>query len=547
MSKMLFPNGTEAEIAEYKEQIIPDYRGNPLIEALPPIMDRIEVIDKLAVYPAYSESERMLEAHYRYHCIQRLFQYFQPLSVTLELESKISRIIRGGYLCRNPYNPEFIRTINEEYKSITANGDINNTQLFNSTASSFTIIGCSGIGKSSSINRILSTYPQIIVHSDYKGKNFSMYQVVYLKLDTAFDGSIKGICLEIMDKLDNLLGTSYYKRFITGRISTNAMLPVISKICRQCSLGVIILDEIQHLSMAKSGGSQKVLNFFVTLINLGFPVVMIGTPKATGIISGEFRQARRSEGAGGMILSRIEKDETFCLLLEGLWEYQWTRKFVPINEEFIDTMYDLSMGITDIIIKIFIMTQIRAISSGKEEISVALMKQVADENLKLVQPMIKALKSGNINKIAKFDDIADVNIDGFIRAEYSKIDLSRKVKELQQMHKQSQENSKEVIKEQVIMRLAELDIDYKKTEKYVEKVMNSESVELNVNSVMKQTLKEILNEEKQVNRQSKKIEVKKNDMRFMVKEGKKNNITAYQVLKNEGYIKDFNSIFERVG
>ena len=43
-------------------------------------------------------------------------------------------------------------------------------------------------------------------------------------------------------------------------------------------LGLLVIDEIQHLNQAKSGGAEKMLNFFLQLMNtLGLPVVLIGT------------------------------------------------------------------------------------------------------------------------------------------------------------------------------------------------------------------------------------------------------------------------------
>ena len=53
------------------------------------------------------------------------------------------------------------------------------------------------------------------------------------------------------------------------------------------AIGLLVIDEIQHLSVNKSGGAEKMLNFFVTLVNtVGLPVVMVGTPKARFIFEG---------------------------------------------------------------------------------------------------------------------------------------------------------------------------------------------------------------------------------------------------------------------
>lgn len=40
-------------------------------------------------------------------------------------------------------------------------------------------------------------------------------------------------------------------------------------------LGVLVIDEIQRLNLAKSGGAEKMLNFFTQLVNsVGVPVVI---------------------------------------------------------------------------------------------------------------------------------------------------------------------------------------------------------------------------------------------------------------------------------
>jgi hypothetical protein len=48
--------------AKYIAQVIEDYKGNPFIEALPPIMPSAEAaVNALSVKPVYSEAERELE------------------------------------------------------------------------------------------------------------------------------------------------------------------------------------------------------------------------------------------------------------------------------------------------------------------------------------------------------------------------------------------------------------------------------------------------------------------------------------------------------
>lgn len=506
-------------------------------------MDKMEVIDKIAVYPSFSEGERLLKPHLRYHIIQRLFSYFQPLSIHLELESKISRLLRQGYIPRNPYNPNLVKNIYEQHKAISNNTEINHSEWFRSTASSFTIIGTSGVGKTTSLNKTLSLLPRVIIHNNYKGSKISLYQLVWIKLDCPYDGSIKGLCLDFFAKVDNILGTSYYAKYSTGRVSTNAMIPAISIICRQCSIGMIVLDEIQHLSMGRSGGANKVLNFIVTLINtVGVPVVLVGTPKSLPFLQGEFRQARRSEGVGGIVWNRMEKDDSFKLLLEGIWDYQWVKKPSTLNEEFIDIMFTESMGITDICIKLFIMAQIRAISSGKEEITVSLIKKVAEENLKFVKPMLDGIRSGNLSKMVQYSDIVEINIESFLNNEISKININGKLKEIREIKKSEEIKSIKKIEEEAILKLLDLDVDEKIAIKSVTDYLKVNR-EATVSDVVRSVLK-ILGDETtaQDNKKSVPKSYGIDDLRAVVKEGRVQGLSPYKALRESGFIKEIESI-----
>ena len=46
--------------ADYMEQVLPEYNGNPLIEALPDIMSAEETLSCLTRTPAYNQGERNL-------------------------------------------------------------------------------------------------------------------------------------------------------------------------------------------------------------------------------------------------------------------------------------------------------------------------------------------------------------------------------------------------------------------------------------------------------------------------------------------------------
>jgi hypothetical protein len=540
------PYGITAVTADYKEQVIEEYKGNPLIEALPPIFSKFEVVDKLAVYPYFDEEERTYESHYRAHLIQRLFQYFQPLSIHLDLESRISRILRQGYLSRNPISTNYVRNFHKGYDAIESKDiALLNNEEFNTVACGFSIIGPSGIGKTTAIRRVFSTIPQVIVHSEYCGRKLNMHQLVWLKLDCPYDGSIKSLCNNFFISLDNILGTNYYKKFSNGRVAANTMLPVMCQLALHNNLGILIIDEIQHLSLAKSGGAEKMLNFFCTLVNsMNIPVILVGTNKAMSIIQSDFRQARRGVGnQGNMIFDRMQKDENWNLVVEGMWDYQWTRKVTGLTQELNDALYEESCGIPDLLIKLYALAQIRSISKGTEEVNVKIIKEVAQECLQPVKPMLDALKSGNINKIIKYEDISPINIDDFLNKEVNSISLNNKIKELQNLKRKKLEESIENKKEQAILKLIELDIEYNKAKKYINKIIEEMGESIEVKELVKEAYRLTLgNESQNITKNNKSKNIKssnKNDLRFLVAEGKKNGLTAYEALKNIGHIKNY--------
>lgn len=405
------------EKARYLEQVIPEYQGNPMIEALPEIWAGETVVEMLSEDAPYHDGERMLDAHYRMHCIQRLFHYFQPLEQHIDIEQRISRCIRQGYLNRNPLSREYAKTLADGYEALSDRKGYQSIQGFRPNASGFTIIGMSGVGKSTAVEKILSLYPQCIEHSCYCGQPLIVTQIVWLKLDCPHDGSIKGLCFQFFDAVDRAVGTDYFPRYTKARYTADVLMVLMTQLVNLYQIGILVIDEIQHLSLAKGGGSEKMLNFFVTLVNtIGIPVVMIGTAKAMSILQSEFRQARRGSGQGDLLWDRMQNDMSWKVFAISMWRHQWTREKVPLTSEMRDALYEESQGIIDIAVKLYAMVQVKAITAGKETFSEKDFHVAAAEKLGLVKPMLDALRTGDKKKILQYGDISPVSIEDYLSA-----------------------------------------------------------------------------------------------------------------------------------
>ncbi|GAI19169.1 unnamed protein product, partial [marine sediment metagenome] len=229
--------------AQYCPSPVAEYANNPLIEALPPILSEEEAAMSIAHFPTDPGAERSLPREVRLHCIDRLKTLIQPLPIHIELESAVSSILRSGYVGRNPMQAATWRHLH------TLSTDRRNLANFNSSASTFSLVGLSGIGKTTALNAVLSAYPQIITHHRYQNKEFIHTQVTWLKLECPFDGSLSGLCHAFFKALDKALGQQ--DRYVARYRSKAGILEMIQRMEQLAStyfIGALFIDELQHLN-----------------------------------------------------------------------------------------------------------------------------------------------------------------------------------------------------------------------------------------------------------------------------------------------------------
>ncbi len=106
-NKQQRPQSVSAVKAIYRDPGLDCYRGNPLIEPLPPIFTEEMIAHLLQYSPGYEEGYRELPLEHRLHLIVDAVRFIQPLPIHLRLEQCFSRMIRSGYVGRNPTAPKF--------------------------------------------------------------------------------------------------------------------------------------------------------------------------------------------------------------------------------------------------------------------------------------------------------------------------------------------------------------------------------------------------------------------------------------------------------
>jgi hypothetical protein len=392
--------------ALYKPAILPEHAGNPLIEALPRFRTAEEVLGAIGISPRFSEEDRLQDPYIRMLSVLSLRTFFAPLKMHWKVIEQMGLVIRDGYAYRNPARSDYRKAQIEFYRQSMEGAIVPITLPKPSTAPSFSVFGVSGMGKSSIVDRILSFYPQALVHPQYH-----FMQLVWLKVDCPMDGSLKQLLLGIVAQIDKLLGTSHYDE-VKKRTEIDKLVLDVAKISAQHHLGVLVIDEIQHLLDAPGVGPARMLNFFVTFANeVKVPFVLVGTPKAEKMLAVLFREARRVSDAGTIHWDRMKLGQEWQYFIDSLWPFQWTAKPTPLTDELSKAMYFETQGITAIAVRLYQLVQLEAIRSRKESVTKRLISDVASESFSLLQPALRALRSGKRKHVAKFDDFFDECMD----------------------------------------------------------------------------------------------------------------------------------------
>lgn len=408
MSKeIVLPNGTVAIEAEYKEQLIDEF-NNPYIKALPEIISKEETVKKLVFRPKIKNGEVFLPKEYKLNILPRIYKLFLPLPLHVDVWNMINTLIRQGYVARNPFNSNFKRYNNVlGTKIVNKIYNLDNNENFRTTAQCGLLLGISGSGKSTTVQRVINNIPQIIIHNEYDGTNFNQIQVTWLKLEASATGSIKSLILQFFMQLDSLLGTNNMQRYVSKHLSVDMMIPIMGQVANSVGLGLLIVDELQHLDKQE----KNVMNFFVTIMNsFGVSLLLIGTPACCSMLQREMRIARRVSGSGAVIFNPMKNDKQFEILVRGIWKYQWLENPTKLTKDIIDTMFEKSQGVCDLVVKLYVNVQKRAIENGLEEITVDLINKTWDKEFVLLQPMIQAIRSNNMAKKMMFEDIKEIEI-----------------------------------------------------------------------------------------------------------------------------------------
>lgn len=366
---------------------------NDLLKLLPDMKSGDDLFTALSELPDYDDSIRNRSQAERLIALSDLYKFYIPSPMTIEIYSKIYLALLRSLQKKTTrttvlqQNENYRGLHRESYSGIIGGSD------------SFTIIGISGIGKSSAIDRSISLLTANgIIETEKPYRRIIPCVVV----QCPFDSSVKGLLLEILRKVDEAIGSDYYNKSLKTRVTTDMLIGSVSQVAIN-HIGLLVVDEIQNVVSSKNG--RNLVGMLTQLINnSGISICMVGTPECSIFFEQALQLARRSLG---LQYSALPYNEFFSNVCKTLFSYQYTREKTEINEGITEWLYEHSGGIIAVVVSLIHDAQEIAILGGKELLCLETLNMAYKQRLALlheyIEPTIKQGKQTATNNNAKYE------------------------------------------------------------------------------------------------------------------------------------------------
>lgn len=346
---------------------------------LPRMKTGKELVEALTILPDYDVNIRSKPAPARLIALSDLYRIYVPSEMSIEIYNKLYLALLRSL--QKKYTKIAIRQQRENHKAI-------HEQEYDSImggSDSFTIIGTSGLGKSSAISRAIAliTENRIIEITDPYTKI-----IPCITVQCPWDSSVKGLLLEILRKVDEVLDSNYYANAVRARATTDMLIGSVSQVALN-HVGMLIVDEVQNVCNSKNG--KSLVGMLTQLINnSGISIAMVGTPESTVFFQQALQLARRSLG---LKYGSMPYGDYFKTLCQTLFSYQYTTQSCALSDGITEWLYEHSGGITSAVVSLVHDAQEIAIMNGKDAIDIDLLNTAYHNRMGMLhdylQPHIK--------------------------------------------------------------------------------------------------------------------------------------------------------------
>lgn len=373
---------------------------NDIVKRLPPMLFGEQLEEALSVMPEYDNSIRFENQATRLMALSDLYRVYFSTQMSKEIYSKMYLA-----LIRSLEKKQTKEATEQYYKNL----EVMKGKPFSgivSGADSFTILGESGVGKTSAISRAIDLIGgnQVIEISNPYTKI-----IPCLTVETPHDSSVKGMLFETLRQIDLHIGTQYYVQAIRYHATVDMLVGSVSQALLN-HVGVLVLDEVQHV-LNNHLNAPKLIGALTQLINSsGVTICMVGMPVCADFFKQEQHLARRSLGVQ---YGAMKYDDEFYHFCATLFRYQYVKNETKIDDATVYWLYNHSNGNPSVVVSLIAIAQELSILNGKEVLDIVSLKEAYEKRMDMLRGFIKTdqpLKSSvrKTNKLELLEDVEEL-------------------------------------------------------------------------------------------------------------------------------------------
>ncbi|AKR42376.1 ATP-binding protein [Methylophilus sp. TWE2] len=393
--------------------MIPFNFPNPLLEGLPDYKEIRELHEALRYDPLEGVDVESLSIMERYSLLNGEKVLLYPTGKSLMAALTWHGMFRIGLQNRNP----MIAANRKRYfELIDPNTLLKTIKAPSAGISVNLLMGPTGTGKSTIVNRFCATLPQVIIHDRNDGALWQQHsQLVYLRADLPHDGSRRGLLENILLSMDEALGTSYAIRLPKQHKGvTNLCLATIRTLISHHT-GIIFLDEAQLRNLVQNSQASVMQTFLMEFANSGIPLVFSGNERA-------FDWLTSSQDITRITITETAHFHPIGVLDEEDWEVEWQllcdrgiMKFYVLPQPIVDfsgcsqMLYKCSGGIARLALTLWCLAQKKCLSNKlSENCSICpedIYKIYLGKSFTLSRPLADGFRYKSASTLAEFPDV----------------------------------------------------------------------------------------------------------------------------------------------
>ncbi|HEX7908672.1 MAG TPA: TniB family NTP-binding protein [Paraburkholderia sp.] len=383
--------------------------SNPLLETVGPYFTRQQLASRLAFDPLAGIDVSSASEEQKDLLLGTIRDVVEPTRPSIRMAFTMQRMLRRGYMRRDPtLGASRANTMKVLGLRRTKNPEkIDFGPVY---ADALVVKGCTGFGKSTTVQRFCSLLTQKHEHGRSDAAGWVTHvQITYLIVPMSIHKG--GLVYAILAALDEVLGTNSRDQYSTKKGYTVEKIAIeVGILLVQHSVGLLIIEELQPSNFGASPYRTEMLAMLLRLLNFGIPIVFVGNPLAFDGIAIHSQDLRRLTSEEPVEFMPYEESDSDWR--EGLAPAMWGHNVMPVrtpcDAEIKQALHQCSAGIPYFAARAVEGCQRLAMETvGASSVTAAHLGQYRTESTAFAacKDLIEGFKFRDPKKLSRFVDV----------------------------------------------------------------------------------------------------------------------------------------------